>query len=86
MSLVNEAQKPNTAKRVTYGIVITIGTTTFNEWGLHESEAKVVNELLTINGDQPLPATSDGVVFSRRAPSNMASELAALRAKLTPAS
>lgn len=80
MSIVNEATKA-TAKRTTYGIEIKAGAFTLNEWGLHESQAKEVNELLTLNGDKAI--TVDGLTFSRRAPSELSSKLAALKASLT---
>lgn len=79
MSIVEQAGKPS-AKRVTYGIEIKAGDFTINEWGLHESQAKEVNELLTLNGDKPI--TVDGLTFSRRAPSALSSKLAALKATL----
>jgi len=79
MSIVEQAVKPN-AKRVTYGIEIKAGSFTLNEWGLHESQAKEVNELLILNGDQPV--TVDGLTFSRRAPSELSSKLAAMKAAL----
>jgi hypothetical protein len=79
MSIVEQAGKPN-AKRVTYGIDIKAGDFTINEWGLHESQAKEVNELLTLNGDKPI--TVSGLTFSRRAPSALSSALAAMKATL----
>jgi hypothetical protein len=81
MSIVNESTKAPKGQRVTYGIDITVGKTTFNEWGLHESEAKVVSELLTLNKDQPI-TTSDGIVYSRRPLSQKQAEFAELKAKL----
>lgn len=80
MSIVETAQKP-VAKRVTYGIEIKVGSFTLNEWGLHESQAKEVNEMLTLNGDKPF--TIEGVTFSRRAPSELSSKLAAMKATLS---
>lgn len=79
MSIVEQAIKPS-AKRITYGIDIKVGSFSLNEWGLHESQAKEVNELLILNGDQPV--TVDGVTFSRRAPSELSSKLAAMKAQL----
>jgi hypothetical protein len=79
MSIVENSVKA-TAKRITYGIEIKVGTFTLNEWGLHESQAKEVNELLVLNGDKPI--TVDGVTFSRRAPSELSSKLAAMKAQL----
>lgn len=81
MSIVNEQVKPN-AKRVTYGIDITVGQFSLNEWGLHESVAKEVNELLTLNGDKPVEI--DGLTFSRRKPSTLSAALAAAKAKMQP--
>jgi len=84
LNIVEQAQASTKGKsRTSYGIVITVGKSTLNEWGLSENEAKTVHELLTLNGDKPLPPTSDGIVYSRRPPSNMAQELAALRTQLT---
>ncbi len=79
MSIVEQATKA-TAKRVTYGIDIKVGSFNLNEWGLHESQAKEVNELLTLNNNEPI--TIDGVTFSRRAPSELSGALAAMKAKL----
>ena len=79
MSIVEQAQKA-TAKRITYGIEIKVGSFTLNEWGLHESQAKEVNELLVLNGDKPVVV--DGVTFSRRAPSELSAKLAALKASM----
>ena len=82
MSIVEQAQKA-TAKRVTYGIDIRVGSFSLNEWGLHESQAKEVNELLTLNNNEPI--TIEGVTFSRRQPSELSSQLAAMKAKLAKA-
>jgi hypothetical protein len=82
MSIVEQAAKASTAKRVTYGIDIRVGSFTMNEWGLHESQAKEVSELLTLNGNQPIEV--EGITFSRRAPSELSSALAAAKAKLQP--
>jgi hypothetical protein len=82
MSIVEQATKASTAKRITYGIDIRVGPFSFNEWGLHESQAKEVNELLTLNGNEPV--TIEGVTFTRRAPSELSSALAAAKAKLAP--
>jgi hypothetical protein len=68
--------------RVSYGIDICIGSTVFNEWGLSESEAKDVNDLLTLNGEEPLDPTSDGVVYKRRPLSVKKSEFAAMKVAL----
>lgn len=80
MSIVENSVKA-TAKRITYGIEIKVGSFTLNEWGLHESQAKEVNELLVLNGDKPIVV--DGVTFSRRAPSELSSKLAAMKAQLS---
>jgi hypothetical protein len=80
MSIVEQATKA-TAKRVTYGIEIKAGSFTLNEWGLHESQAKEVNEMLVLNGDKSF--TIDGLTFSRRAPSELSAKLAAMKAQLT---
>ena len=95
MSIVEQAVKATTAKRITYGIEIRVlpfptpageqpvaNTTTFtlNEWGLHESQAKEVNELLILNGDKPV--TVGALEFTRRAPSTLSSMLAAAKANL----
>lgn len=82
MSIVEQASKASTAKRVTYGIDIRVGQFSFNEWGLHESQAKEVHELLTANANEPI--TVEGVTFSRRAPSELSAALAAAKAKLAP--
>lgn len=83
MSIVENSVKA-TAKRITYGIEIKVGSFTLNEWGLHESQAKEVNELLVLNGDKPVVVkTADGsITFSRRAPSELSSTLAAMKAQL----
>jgi hypothetical protein len=83
MSIVEQATKA-TAKRITYGIEIRVGEFTLNEWGLHESQAKEVNEMLVLNGDRPVTVeTDDGsITFSRRAPSSLSSKLAAMKADL----
>jgi hypothetical protein len=80
MAIVETAVKPN-AKRVTYGIEIKAGQFTLNEWGLHESVAKEVNDILTLRGDQPF--TLDGLTFSRRTPSELSSKLAAFKADMS---
>jgi len=75
--------------RVSYGIDICVAGTVFNEWGLSESEAKEVHELLILNGEEPLPPTADGIVYKRRPLSVKKSEFAemrlALQAKKQPA-
>lgn len=81
MSIVEQGVKP-AAKRVTYGIMIKAGSFTLNEWGLTESDAKTVNEILTVGGDQPF--TVDGLTFSRRPPSDLSAKLAAFKAQLAP--
>lgn len=83
MSIVENSTRPTT-KRVTYGIEIRVGEFTLNEWGLHESQAKEVNELLVLNGDKPVTVeTADGnITFSRRTPSELSSKLAAMKASL----
>lgn len=68
--------------RVSYGIDICVGSTIYNEWGLSESEAKEVHELLTLNGEEPLPPTADGVVYKRRPLSVKKSEFAQMRVAL----
>ena len=82
MTIVTESSKAPKGQRVTYGIDIIVGKSTFNEWGLHESEAKVVSELLTLNKDMPLPPNADGVIYARRALSQKQTEFAALKAQL----
>lgn len=83
-NIIEKQTAPSAGRRVTFGILIHVGEKTqFNEWGLSESLAKQVDRLLTLNGDKPLPATKDGVVYSRRLPSDMAAELAELEAQLT---
>ena len=91
-SIVEKAREAQAAtaaapagKRVSYGIVINVGDTKLNEWGLSETEAKLVHKLLQLNGDKPLPPTKSGIVYSRREPSSNASELAALEAQLLAA-
>jgi len=79
MSIVETATKAS-AKRVTYGIDIKAGQFTLNEWGLHESVAKEVNDILTQNGDKPF--TIDGLTFSRRTPSELSAKLAAFKATM----
>lgn len=65
--------------RVSYGIDICVGSSVYNEWGLSESEAKEVHELLTLNGDEPLPPTKDGAIYKRRPLSAKKSEFAEMR-------
>lgn len=79
MSIVETATRPS-AKRITYGIEIRAGQFTLNEWGLHESVAREVNEILTLGGDKPF--TLDGLTFSRRQPSELSSKLAAFKASM----
>ena len=79
MSIVETATKPTT-KRVTYGIEIKAGQFTLNEWGLHESVAREVNEILVLNGDKPFEV--DGLTFSRRQPSELSSKLAQVKASM----
>lgn len=79
MSILEQAAKA-TAKRITYGIEIKAGSFTLNEWGLHESQAKEVNELITLNGGNPV--TVDGLTFSRRPPSDLSAAIAAAKVKL----
>lgn len=81
MSIVTESAAKSTAKRVTYGIRIMVGKKPLNEWGLHESEARIVNEMLTLNGDKPF-TTKDGLTFSRLESSDFAKELAEMKASL----
>lgn len=81
MSIGNvvESQKAASTKgRVSYGIEIRVGSFTLNEWGLHESQAKQVHEKLLRDGDKPF--TVGGITFSRRAPSELSAELAAMLA------
>jgi hypothetical protein len=80
-NIVEQSVRPD-KKRVTYGIDITVGQFSFNEWGLHESVAKEVNELLTLNNNQPL--VLEGVTFTRRKPSTLSAALAEAKAKLQP--
>lgn len=69
--------------RVSYGIDVCVGqSTVYNEWGLSESEAKEVHELLILNGEEPLPPTADGVVYKRRPLSAKKSEFAAMKVAL----
>jgi len=78
-NIVENVTKPS-AKRVTFGIEIASGSFKLNEWGLHESQAKEINELLTLNGNQPV--TIEGLTFSRRAPSELSARIAAMKASL----
>jgi len=67
MAIVEQAVPTTATKgRVSYGIDICVGNTVFNEWGLSESEAKDVHELLLLNDDEPLDPTPDGIVYKRR--------------------
>ncbi len=80
MSIVNQAvsTKAATAKRVTYGIELKVGTFVLNEWGLHESQAKEVHEVLVSRNDEPF--TVQGITFSRRPVSELSSAIAAFKA------
>lgn len=80
-SIVEQALRPN-AKRVTFGIDIRTvqGGFTLNEWGLHETQAKEVNELLVLNNNEPVEL--EGLIFSRRAPSTLSQKLAEMKANL----
>jgi hypothetical protein len=80
-NIVEQSVKPN-AKRVTYGIDITCGSFSLNEWGLHETVAKEVNDLLVANNDKPVEL--EGLTFSRRKPSTLSAAIAAAKAKLVP--
>jgi hypothetical protein len=81
MSIVETVStKPATARRVTYGILIKAGTFTLNEWGLTESDARTVNEILVSNGDKPFEL--NGLTFSRRPPSDLSAQLAAFKASM----
>jgi len=79
-NLIKDSAVPSTNKRTTFGIEITSGAFKLNEWGLHETQAKEIDQLLTLNGDQPV--TIDGLVFSRRAPSELSARIAAMKASL----
>lgn len=82
-NIVEQATKA-AAKRITYGIEIKVDNFTFNEWGLHESQAKEVHDMLTTNGDKPI--TLGNITFTRRAPSELSAALAELKTKLVPPS
>lgn len=79
MSIAEKAVRA-TAKRTTYGIEIKVGNFTLNEWGLHETQAKEVHEMLVKNGDKPF--TVGPMTFSRRIPSELSGALAAMKAEL----
>jgi hypothetical protein len=79
-TLIKDQTVPSSNKRVTFGIEITSGSFKLNEWGLHETQAKEISELLTLNGDQPV--TIDGLTFSRRQASELSSRIAAMKASL----
>lgn len=81
-SNIVEAPKAGGKNRVSYGIEICVGSASFNEWGLSESEAKDVHELLVLNGEEPLPPTADGVIYKRRPLSAKKSEFAEMKAAL----
>ncbi len=83
MSVVSESAPKAPKGRITYGITIHVGNYEFNEWGLPESQAKEVSEMLTANNEQPI--TVEGIKFGRRAPSELSKALAAAKAKLVPA-
>lgn len=74
------SNKPQTTKRVTYGIEMKVGSYTLGEWGLQESQAKEISELLTLNGDKPVEL--EGITFCRRAPSELSARIAALKAQM----
>ena len=80
MSIVETATKA-TGKRVTYGILIKAGSFVLNEWGLNETDAKTVNEILVSNGDKPFEL--NGLTFSRRPPSDLSAQLAAFKASMS---
>lgn len=94
-NIVEQSLKPN-AKRVTYGIDIKLGAgINLNEWGLHETLAKEVNDQLTATNKPVLIPVlmpkADGsgdvevlVEFSRRPVSGLAAALAAVKAKSAP--
>lgn len=88
MSIVSESVNKAMAKRITFGIEVKVrqpdGTeVTLNEWGLHESQAKEVNEMLILGNNEPI--VLGNMTFVRRAPAELSSALAALKAKLKPA-
>ena len=70
----------NSGKRITYGLNITVGAISLNEWGVQESVAKQAHETLVLRGDKPFTIETseqleDGtelksyLTFSRRASS-----------------
>lgn len=81
-SIVEQSTERPNAKRTTYGIDIQIGTISLNEWGLHESLAKQVDELLKLSNNEPI--VLEGITFTRRKPSELAQKLAALKASMAP--
>lgn len=80
MSIVEQSTPRTAAKRVTYGILIKAGSFTLNEWGLNETDAKTVNEILVASGDKPFEL--NGLTFSRRPPSDLSAQLAAFKASM----
>lgn len=86
MNIVENAKSPAKGGRVSYGIVIHVTnfpTNVLNEWGLSETKAREVNELLTLTGDKPFDSL--GLTYSRRQPDDAAKEFAALKAQLLAA-
>jgi hypothetical protein len=80
MSIGNIVESPKPAgKRVTYGILIKAGSFSLNEWGLTESDAKQVHEILVVRKDEPFEL--NGLTFARRPPSDLSAQLAAFKAK-----
>jgi hypothetical protein len=86
MSIGNivESAKP-AGKRTSYGIIIRVAgvaendeTFPLNEWGLTESDAKTVHEILVASDNAPF--TEGGLTFSRREPSTLSARLAARKA------
>lgn len=73
-----ETSKP-AGKRTTYGILIKAGSFSLNEWGLTESDAKQVHEILVARDDSPFEL--NGLTFSRRPPSDLSAQLAAFKAQ-----
>lgn len=80
-NIVEQSTKAQ-AKRITYGITIKVdGIYELNEWGLHESLAKQVHEMLLENGDQPISLGS--MTFSRREAPALSAALAQLQTKIS---
>jgi len=81
INIVKDSTAPAaTTRRVTHGIEITVGEFKLNEWGLHETQAKEISELLTLNGNEPV--VIDGVTFSRKQSSALSARIAAMKQSL----